>query len=122
MSMIESAVESLLLDLLEWVKDGGKTNDEVMDAWRTLCPRLPVWEEANDRGFVARDSVNGCCIVTITLLGFAFLCEKNISQRQKAGPQLRAYLLGLIVSFSLLTSRSHVHGSLVPFMFWSGVA
>ena len=27
---------------------------EVMEAWRTSCPRLPVWEDANDRGFIAR--------------------------------------------------------------------
>ena len=75
--MIDSAVESLLLDLLEWVKDGGNTYDEVLDAWRTSCPRLPVWEEANDRGLVARESVNGCCIVRITLLGFGFLCQQR---------------------------------------------
>lgn len=77
--MIDASVESLLLDLLEWVKDGGKNYDEVMDVWRTSCPKLPVWEEANDRGLVARESVNGCCIVTITLLGFAFLCQRRMS-------------------------------------------
>ena len=25
-----------------------------MDAWRTSCPRLPVWETANDLGLVGR--------------------------------------------------------------------
>jgi hypothetical protein len=25
-----------------------------MEAWRTSCPRLPVWEDANGRGFIAR--------------------------------------------------------------------
>jgi len=25
-----------------------------MEAWRTSCPRLPVWEEANSRGFIER--------------------------------------------------------------------
>jgi len=25
---------------------------DVMDAWHTSCPRLPIWEDANDRGFV----------------------------------------------------------------------
>jgi hypothetical protein len=26
-----------------------------MGAWRTSCPRLPVWEDANDRGLVETD-------------------------------------------------------------------
>ena len=30
-----------------------------MDAWRTSCPRLPVWEDANDRGYIARLYVPG---------------------------------------------------------------
>jgi len=25
-----------------------------MDAWRTSCPRLTVWEDALDRGFIVR--------------------------------------------------------------------
>jgi len=45
-------VEPLIRDLLEWVGHG-RPYAEVMDAWRTSCPRLPVWEEANLRGYVA---------------------------------------------------------------------
>jgi D-3-phosphoglycerate dehydrogenase / 2-oxoglutarate reductase len=45
-------VDSLLLDLLEWVGDGARPYLEVLDAWRTSCPRLPVWEESRARGFV----------------------------------------------------------------------
>ncbi len=47
-------VESLVLDLLEWVGPGTRPYGEVMEAWRTSCPRLPVWEEANRRGFLER--------------------------------------------------------------------
>jgi len=46
-------VESLILDLLEWIGPHPRPYTEVLDAWRTSCPRLPVWEDANDRGFVA---------------------------------------------------------------------
>ena len=28
--------------------------DEVIDAWRTSCPRLTVWEDAIDRGLIMR--------------------------------------------------------------------
>ena len=45
-------VDALVLDLLEWIGSGSRPYAEVMEAWRTSCPRLPVWEEANRRGFV----------------------------------------------------------------------
>lgn len=45
-------VESLILDLLDWIGPQPRPYAEVIDAWRTSCPRLPVWEEANRRGFL----------------------------------------------------------------------
>jgi D-3-phosphoglycerate dehydrogenase len=45
-------IEALILDLLESLVAGPRVYSEVMGAWRTSCPRLPVWEEANDRGFI----------------------------------------------------------------------
>ena len=47
-------VEALVLDLLEWIGAEPRPYAEVLDAWRTSCPRLPVWEDANDRGFIER--------------------------------------------------------------------
>jgi hypothetical protein len=47
-------VDSLILDLLEWIGSSPRPYAEVLEAWRTSCPRLPVWEDANDRGFIAR--------------------------------------------------------------------
>jgi hypothetical protein len=54
-----SPVDDLVLDLLEWLGRSPRPYSEVLDAWRTSCPRLPVWEEANDRGFVERQYVPG---------------------------------------------------------------
>lgn len=48
-------IDVLILDLLESLASESRPYHEVMDAWRTSCPRLPVWEEANDRGFVRVD-------------------------------------------------------------------
>ena len=45
-------VQALIVDLLEWIGPGGRPYAEVMEAWRTSCPRLPVWEEANAQGLV----------------------------------------------------------------------
>jgi hypothetical protein len=64
----------LILDLLEWIAARPRTYSEVMDAWRTSCPRLAVWEEANDRGFVLRSAVAGQApLVELTALGSRFL-------------------------------------------------
>jgi hypothetical protein len=52
-------VDDLILDLLEWLGPNQRPYVEVMDAWRTSCPKLPVWEEANDRGYVERSLVAG---------------------------------------------------------------
>jgi hypothetical protein len=44
----------LMRDLLEWIGKSPRTYEEVMDGWRTSCPRLPVWEECTDQRLVAR--------------------------------------------------------------------
>jgi len=67
-------LEPLILDLVEWVAREPRSYAEVFDAWRTSCPRLPVWEEACDRGLVVRDSVPGRgVLVTVTPAGRKFL-------------------------------------------------
>ena len=67
--MADSVVEALIVDLLQWLAERGRTHEEVMNAWRTSCPRLPVWEDANDLGFV--ETKQG--VVRITAQGRAFL-------------------------------------------------
>ena len=75
--MADTLVESLILDLLEWLATADRRYEEVMDAWRTSCPKLPVWEEANDRGLVTTEEVNGRCIVKITSSGCALLAQRD---------------------------------------------
>ena len=75
--MADSVVEALILELLEWVTKRDRTYEEVMEAWRTSCPRLPVWEEANDRGLVIREDVNGVCVVRITSSGRDLLVQRD---------------------------------------------
>jgi hypothetical protein len=74
--MAHAGVDSLILDLLEWVSRRERTYEEVMDAWRT-CPTLPAWEEANERAFVAKEEVKGRCIVTVTSSGIEFLAKHD---------------------------------------------
>jgi hypothetical protein len=51
-----STLEPLVLDLVEWVAREPRPYRDVMDAWRTSCPRLTVWEEALERGLVRRET------------------------------------------------------------------
>ncbi|WP_026870593.1 hypothetical protein [Inquilinus limosus] len=75
---MSDTVDSLLLDLLEWIAEKDRPYAEVMDAWRTSCPRLPVWEEANDRGLVSRErSAGDGPVVRLTASGRAFLEQRG---------------------------------------------
>jgi hypothetical protein len=56
---VSETVDALVLDLLEWMGPGPRPYTEVIDAWRTSCPQLPVWEDATDRGFIARHRAPG---------------------------------------------------------------
>jgi hypothetical protein len=66
--------KALVLDLIEWIAAQPRRYAEVMDAWRTSCPRLPIWEDSVDFGFVVREYRDGLgTIVSVTPAGRAFL-------------------------------------------------
>ena len=73
-------VEVLILDLLEWLALGDRAYEETMNAWRTSCPRLPVWEDATDHGLVSVEDKNGRLIVHVTPAGLAFLKKHRPEQ------------------------------------------
>jgi D-3-phosphoglycerate dehydrogenase / 2-oxoglutarate reductase len=78
---VPNTVDALILDLLEWIGPEPRPYSEVIEAWRTSCPRLPVWEEANERGFVERRHEPGLeALVSVTALGKEFL-RKNRPQQ-----------------------------------------
>ncbi len=74
---MSDAVDALILDLLEFVANAERGYAEVMEAWRTSCPRLPVWEDAVDRGLIARANAKGRSIVTVTQAGLALLYSRR---------------------------------------------
>ena len=66
----------LVADLVEWVARAPRPYAEVLDAWRTSCPRLPIWEEAIDLGLVGFSrGTDGVRTVHITAAGHSFLHE-----------------------------------------------
>ena len=50
-----NAVPGLVLQLLAWVGRAELSYEETMDAWRTSCPRLSVWEDVVDARLVEID-------------------------------------------------------------------
>ncbi len=65
---------ALIVDLVEWVAARPRTYDDVMDAWRTACPRLTIWEDAVDQGLVVREHGEDTgTIVRVTRLGHDLL-------------------------------------------------
>lgn len=65
--------ESLVLDLLEWIGATPRHYNDVMDAWRTSCPRLSIWEDTLDAGFLGISDQN----VHLTPKGFDFLSARR---------------------------------------------
>jgi hypothetical protein len=81
---VSDPVEPLILDLLEWIGPHPRPYAEVLEAWRTSCPRLPVWEKANQRGFVDHLHRQGQeALVAVSALGRAQL------KAQRAAAALR---------------------------------
>lgn len=77
----DTVVEALILDLLQWLANGERSYEEVMEAWRTSCPRLTVWEDANDRGLIASEQVNGRKVIRPSSSGLALLDQRSRRQR-----------------------------------------
>ena len=50
---------------------------EVMDPWGTSCPKLPVWEDANDQDLVERANSNGRSVIRTTALGRDLLEQRR---------------------------------------------
>jgi hypothetical protein len=66
--------KALVLDLVEWVAKAPRPYSMVMEAWRTSCPRLTIWEDAVDNGLVvSRDDPEQGKLVTATEAGRALL-------------------------------------------------
>ena len=85
-------LDPLILDLVEWVAKEPRTYAEVMDAWRTSCPRLTVWEDAVDRGFVVRERRQQPTPRLVTPAGRQFLADHGRRRRTRGLGQPPSHL------------------------------
>ncbi|CAN7703507.1 hypothetical protein LJR289_005716 [Pseudoduganella sp. LjRoot289] len=53
-----TAHETLTLQMLEWIQSQPHSYAEVLDVWRSSCPRLAIWEDACADGLIACE--RGC--------------------------------------------------------------
>jgi hypothetical protein len=86
-------LDPLILDLLEWIDHEPRSYAEVIEAWRTSCPRLTVWEDCVDRGLATREHVPGREVsVKLTDSGRDFLRERGrtIRNRRSTAPEMKA--------------------------------
>jgi len=74
---MERNLDSLVLDLLEWVGKEPRSYAQTMEVWRTSCPRLAVWEEAVDRRLVARMPAAAGVRIALTAAGEKFLARRR---------------------------------------------
>lgn len=78
--MTTTSCDPLVLDLVQWVAREPRTYAEVIDAWKTSCPRLTVWEDAVDQGYVTRKNIGARgTIVVVTSAGQALLAAQPVA-------------------------------------------
>lgn len=66
--------ETLVRDLIAWVAERPRPYIEVIDAWHTHCPRLPIWEDALEHRFVVRErGPEGDLVVRASAAGIQYL-------------------------------------------------
>ena len=79
-------MSTLLVELLAWVAARPRTYGETMEAWRTSCSRMPIWEDATDGDLV--EIVHGAgaglqqSIVRLTASGRAMLAATGGTERR----------------------------------------
>lgn len=67
---------ALTRQMLEWIASRPRTYAEVLDVWRTSCPRLSIWEDACIDGLV--ECKPDSRIVTVSAKGKALLRESTV--------------------------------------------
>ena len=50
------ATSALTMQLLAWIAARPRSYQDTMEAWRTTCPRLTIWEDAVGDGLVFVES------------------------------------------------------------------
>jgi hypothetical protein len=67
--VLSEAPSSSVVELLDWVSASPRTYSETLEAWKTHCPRLSIWEDALSAGLIAIRRTGGNSLVVLTAAG-----------------------------------------------------
>ena len=86
---------ALTLQFLAWVAEAPRTYAQAMEAWRSTCPRLSIWEDAILDGLVAFEggATRNQSRVALTPKGRALLRSGEVGARRApsaVGPRVGA--------------------------------
>ena len=70
---MEESHRALTVQFLEWLLEHPRSYAETMEAWRTSCPRFPIWEDAVDEGLISVEDADGRSCVRVTAAGLALV-------------------------------------------------
>jgi len=74
---MNAVIDALMLDLVEWLSRRPRSYSETIEAWRTSCPRLTVWEDAMEQGLITCiTEAGGTLRVVATPLGMERLAAR----------------------------------------------
>ena len=77
---MREAVSPLTLEFLTWISSRPRTYAEAMEAWRSSCPRHPVWDDALNDGLIQitrQGDTTQKAIVSLTSRGQALLARRD---------------------------------------------
>jgi hypothetical protein len=61
---MNATTEALRRQMLEWIAASPRDYSEVMEVWRTSCPRLAIWEDACIDGLIDYEPGTGKVILS----------------------------------------------------------
>ena len=67
--VLSEAPSSSVVELLDWVSATPRTYSETLEAWKTHCPRLSIWEDALSAGLIAIRRTGEDSLVVLTAAG-----------------------------------------------------
>jgi hypothetical protein len=81
MGITGETTRALTVQLLEWIQRQPRTYADTLDAWRTSCPRLSIWEDVCIDGLV--EIAPGGRIVAVSAKGRLLLESAQRAARRQ---------------------------------------
>jgi hypothetical protein len=88
----------IMIQFLAWIADRPRNYAQTMDAWRSSCPRLSVWEDAIIEGLIRIES-NANRSIRLTPQGAAILAQaeqqtSSAAAAPRCAPKVHAKISG----------------------------